>query len=286
MSVVFGATGIVGGHIVRQLVLSGERPVALSRSPHRADADVEWIVGDLSRPQGLPLPPIATIYCTAHAGLLGRALPHLRDHGLRRVVLFTSTSIVTKIKSQIDAEREGLARLAEGEKNTIETCDRMGIVWTVLRPTMIYDEGHDANVTRLARFIKRYGFMPLAGVGSGKRQPVHAQDLAVGALQAARSAAAARKIYALPGSDTISYREMTGRIFDSLQKPRRIVTVPPLAWKAAFALAKPLFPNANSAMGDRMAKDMAFDAAPAQQDFDWKPRGFRPDFTSVPDLMT
>jgi hypothetical protein len=46
----------------------------------------------------------------------------------------------------------------------------------------------------------------------------------------------------------------------------------------AFALAKPLFPGANVAMGIRMTKDMTFDATPAIEDFGWNPRAFHPVF--------
>ena len=280
-SIVLGGSGIVGGHIIRQLLLAGERPIALSRSPSTDSRDVRWCHGDLAHPELLKLPPSSTIYCTAHSVLLAKALPYLFSDELRRVVLFTSTSIVTKLNSEIPAERDGLRRLAEGEQQTIDICDRMGVGWTVLRPTMIYDEGRDANITRLATLIEKFGFMPLAGSGAGLRQPVHAEDLAVGAIHAASCEAAKNKVYALPGPETITYREMTGRIFDGLGKPRRIISLPPVFWKAAFALASPFLPNANVAMGDRMAKDMVFDASPAIQDFGWNPRGFRPQFKTA-----
>jgi uncharacterized protein YbjT (DUF2867 family) len=280
-SIVLGGSGIVGGHIVSQLLLAGEHPIALSRSPPEDQRGVRWIQGDLTHPETLQLPPIATVYCTAHSLLLAKSLPCLFSNELRRVVLFTSTSIVTKLNSDILAERDGLQRLAEGEQQTIEICTRLGVGWTVLRPTMIYDEGRDANVSRLARLIKKFGVMPLAGKGSGLRQPVHAEDLAIGALSAASSEAARNKIYALPGPEAITYREMAGRIFDGLGKPRRILAVPPVLWKAAFALAAPLLPNANAAMGSRMAKDMVFDAAPAVSDFGWNPRGFHPQFKDI-----
>jgi hypothetical protein len=45
-----------------------------------------------------------------------------------------------------------------------------------------------------------------------------------------------------------------------------------------FFLAKPLFPNANIAMGTGMMKDMTFDATPAIRDFGWSPRDFHPLF--------
>ena len=49
-------------------------------------------------------------------------------------------------------------------------------------------------------------------------------------------------------------------------------------WRAAFALARPLFPKANVAMGERMAMNMVFDASPAVADFGWAPRALRPNF--------
>jgi nucleoside-diphosphate-sugar epimerase len=120
--------------------------------------------------------------------------------------------------------------------------------------------------------------MPLVGGGSGLRQPVHAEDLAIGAISAASSASAANKFYSLPGGETLTYREMVGRIFDGLRRPRRTFPVPVMIWKIAFVFAKRLFPGANVAMGTRMTKDMVFDSAPAAQDFGWKPRAFNPVF--------
>src|SRR4051812_2095918 len=99
-SLVVGARGIVGAHIVRRLVKLGECPLALSRTPQEA-ADVRWIVGDLVRPDDLQLPPVSTIYCTAPVGLLADAIGHMAGSSLRRVVAFTSTSLVTKVDSEI-----------------------------------------------------------------------------------------------------------------------------------------------------------------------------------------
>jgi nucleoside-diphosphate-sugar epimerase len=147
-----------------------------------------------------------------------------------------------------------------------------------LRPTLIYAEGRDLNISPLAGLIRRFGFMPLVGGAPGLRQPVHAEDLAVGAIAAATSPAAVNKFYSLPGAETLSYREMIGRIFDGLRLPRRTISVPAFLWRAGFAVAKPLFPSANVAMGIRMMKDMTFDSAPAIRDFGWNPRAFRPVF--------
>jgi nucleoside-diphosphate-sugar epimerase len=276
-SLVIGATGLVGGHILGHLMRAGERPLALSRSRKTA-AEVDWFCGDLEKPATLKFPPFATLYCTADAILLADALPHLFNPSLRRVVVFSSTSVITKLDSEVAAERELLGKLAAAEQKIASACAQNHIEWTILRPTLIYEAGRDDNITPLSRLIRRFGFMPLVGGGSGLRQPVHAEDLAIGAISAASSASAANKFYCLPGGETLTYREMIGRIFDGMQLPRRTIPVPVIIWKAAFVFAKQLFPGANVAMGTRMAKDMVFDSAPAAQDFGWKPRAFNPVF--------
>ena len=276
-SLVIGGTGVVGGYIVAHLQRRGERPLVLSRS-QRDTADVEWIRGDLRQPDTLKFPPFTILYCTADAVLLADVLSRIFNPSLKRVIVFSSTSVLTKKDTEIASEREGLRKLADAEQTIAEACAQRGVGWTILRPTLIYDEGRDGNITPLSRLIRRFGFMPLVGGAPGQRQPVHAEDLAIGAIAAAASPAAANRFYSLPGAETISYREMIGRIFDGLRLPRRMISVPPALWRLAFIMAKPLFPGANVAMGIRMMKDMTFDATPAVQDFGWKPRGFHPVF--------
>lgn len=276
-SIVIGAAGIVGGYIVEQLVLCGEKPYALSRS-HRSSAGVNWLQGDLTVPEALSPTGAEIIYCTVEIGLLADALPHLISPSLKRVVAFSSTSVITKIQSEIPEERALLSRMAEGERRLMETCAGLGIGWTILRPTIIYAEGRDGNLSRLAALIRKFGFLPLLGRGEGLRQPVHAQDLAIGAVTAAARAATINKTYILPGGEIVTYREMVGRLFDALEKPRRIISLPGFVWKTAFKIASPLLRNANAAMGTRMSKDMVFDSSEAIADLDWAPRRFRPVF--------
>jgi nucleoside-diphosphate-sugar epimerase len=276
-TLILGATGLVGGYIMEHLIRVGAHPLALSRSP-QSKPGADWFCADLAEPDTLKFPPFATLYCTADATLLPAALPRLFNPSLKRAVVFSSTSVITKLDSEVVTEREMLKRLAGAEQKIAAACERNNVAWTILRPTLIYAEGRDTNITPLSRLIRRFGVMPLVGGAAGLRQPVHAEDLAIGAIAAASSPAAANRFYSLPGGETLSYREMIGRIFDGLRQPRRMVPVTEVLWRAIFLLAKPLFPTANVAMGIRMMKDMIFDAAPARQDFGWNPRGFKPVF--------
>jgi nucleoside-diphosphate-sugar epimerase len=276
-NLVIGATGLVGGYLLQHLVARSERPYALSRAP-RSGSGAIWLVGDLQKPETLNVSAVTTLYCTADAVLLARVLDRFFNPALTRVVVFSSTSVITKLDSEIADERERLRALAEAERDIARACEANDIGWTILRPTLIYAEGRDTNITPLSKLIRRFGFMPLVGGANGLRQPVHAEDLAIGAIKAAASAAAANKVYALPGGETLTYNEMIGRIFDGMKLPRRTIPVPALLWRAVFVAAKPLFPGANVAMGIRMTKDMAFDATSAIRDFGWSPRHFHPVF--------
>jgi nucleoside-diphosphate-sugar epimerase len=277
-SLVIGGTGLVGGYIVEHLVRNGERPLVLSRSSQQGKPDVDWVRGDLERPETLDCPTVETIYCTANAVLLPAALPRFFSPFLKRIVVFSSTSVMTKLDSEVTTERDIIRRLADAEETIAAQCEQHNVGWTILRPTLIYAEGRDTNITPLSRVIRKFRFMPLVGGGLGLRQPVHAEDLAVGAIAAASSPAAENNVYSLPGGETITYREMIGRIFDGLRMPRRAVSIPAALWRASFVVAKPLFPNGNVAMGMRMMKDMAFDSSAAVRDFGWNPRNFHPVF--------
>ena len=178
-SLVIGGTGLVGSYIVEQLARRGERLYALSRSRQNS-SEINWLQGDLQRPDTLKFPTVTTLYCTADAALLARAIPHLLKAPPRRVVAFSSTSVLTKQNSEDAAEREMIRRLSDAEQMIVAACERQNVGWTILRPTLIYAEGRDTNITPLSHLIRRFGFMPLVGSAEGLRQPVHAEDLAIG----------------------------------------------------------------------------------------------------------
>lgn len=274
-ALVLGATSLIGRFLLPRLAAEGAEVVAISRIARPPTPGVRWIEADLTAPNwAARTPATATVFALMPIWLLPPALPALAAAGARRLVAFSSTSAITKAASPEPSERDVARRLADAEEAVMAS----GLAWTILRPTMIYAEGLDANVSRLARLIVRWGVLPLSGRGAGLRQPVHADDLAAGALAAARADGAVGRSYDLPGGETLSYREMARRLFVAQGRTPRILSVPPPLWRLALALAAPLLPGATAAMGDRMAEDLTFDPAPAARDFGWAPRGFHPKF--------
>lgn len=274
---VLGATSLIGDFLLARLNAAGIEPMALSRRP--PSDDVCWVDADLADPDlADELPPVATVFSLSPIWLLPQALPALKASGMTRLVAFSSTSRFTKQNSPDAAERGVAKALADAEAKVEAFCAEHGVAWTVLRPTLIYVEGRDGNVSRLASLIQRFKILPLSGRGEGLRQPVHAEDLAIGALAAAASPAAHDKAYDLTGGETLTYRVMAQRVFEGLGRRPAILGLPPWLFRLLLTLAKPFYPGATATMGDRMAQDLTFDDAPARRDFGWGPRDFRPRF--------
>jgi nucleoside-diphosphate-sugar epimerase len=274
---VLGATSLVGRFAVPRLAAAGFQVAAVSRSPGGGDPGVRWVRADLTDPAA-ELPRAELALSLSPIWLLPAALPALERAGVRRLIAFSSTSAATKANSTEPEERAVAVRLRDGEAAVQAFCETRGIAWTVCRPTLIYAEGRDANVSRLARLIARWRVFPLAGEGRGRRQPVHADDLALACLQALDRPETFGRRYDLPGGETLTYRAMLVRIFHGLGRRPRIVTIPPKLWARGLKLAAPLLPGVNAAMGARMDADLVFDNADARRDFGWAPRPFRPRF--------
>ena len=274
---VLGATSLIGRRLLPRLQAQGRPFLALSRRAPPLGTGGAWLQADLT---ALPTtPPAAEAVSLSPIWLLPPALPALAAAGVRPLVAVSSTSRFTKAASTDPAERAVAARLAEGEAAMAGFCHAHDITWTVLRPTLIYAEGEDANVSRLAALVRRWGVLPLYGRGEGRRQPVHADDLAAGVLAALASPSAANGAFDLPGGETLSYRAMAERVFEALGRRPRVLSLPPALWRAAFALAAPFLPGAGAAMGARMAEDLVFDGEPARAALGWTPRPFRPVFS-------
>ena len=273
-----GATSLICGAL--SALPDRPRLICISRRPppEMEQARDRWITADLTGSEPLPVRDVETALGLAPIWVVAPAVEALARSGIRRIVAFSSTSRWTKTRSADAAEREIADRLARSEDALAAACDRLAIGWTLLRPTLIYREGQDGNVSRLAHLARRFGIIPLAGAGAGLRQPVHAEDLARAALAVLEHPATLGRAYDLPGGETLSYRAMVERVFEGMGRRPRVLAIPPVLWRAGFALAGPFLPGANAQMGARMEADLTFDPAPAQRDFNWRPRDFRPRF--------
>jgi nucleoside-diphosphate-sugar epimerase len=195
-----------------------------------------------------------------------------------RVLAFGSTSVEVKRGSADPEERAVAVRLREGERTVFETAAARGAHATLLRPTLVYGAGRDHTLTRIATLARRWGRFVLPRNARGLRQPVHVGDLAEAAFLVCDAPATHGNAYALPGGETLTYRDMVARVLSVLDPPPRLHEVPSPVFALALLGARAL--GRVGGFGDaavaRMRSDLVFDIAPAVRDFGYAPRMFRP----------
>ncbi|MGA9658772.1 MAG: epimerase [Asticcacaulis sp.] len=280
---IIGARSLIGRRMKAAVEASGW-PNTHVRYTARKPLAEQGLQLDMTRPQDFQPNQIFTaVICCSPIWLIEDALmERLLELGMKRIIAFSSTSRLSKEASAETAEREVVEKLAVGEDRLKRFCTEHGVAWTILRPTLIYDEGRDENVTRIANTIRKLGFFPVCGLAQGLRQPVHARDLALAAMQALTARESFNKTYNLSGGEDLPYVTMVRRIFAGMGRTPVIIAVPAIVWRLVFVvmnLTRPARLKQNVHMALRMNKDLWFDHSSAKKDFGYAPASeFRPDF--------
>lgn len=285
---VTGRTSTIGSLLIPLLLDQGFQVQALGRKPLTEEAGtpgLRWAPLDLAEPQRVP-PEIDAGYLihTASLWLLPGWLEKFHARGVRRVIAFSSTSRFTKQASASAYELEVVNKLIAAEGHVAAECERLGMAWTIFRPTLIYGgAGGDRNVADIARLIRKFGFFPLFGAASGRRQPVHARDLAMACVQSLAAPASYNQAYNLSGGETLAYVDMVRRIFETLGRRPVFIRIPIAAFRAAVFLARmhPRFAHLTPDMARRMQTDLVFDHGDATRDFGYCPGRFDPAYLTT-----
>jgi nucleoside-diphosphate-sugar epimerase len=266
---VIGASGFVGEEIVRIAREFDLDATAISRNQQASTQGTKWSsLNSIDKP--IPLwvdtAPITTFPERSAA---------IANAGARKVVIVSSTSLLTKCHSSSTADRRLAESLARSEQFVQDWAVDGGIDWVILRPTLIYGFGKDRNVREIARMIERFGVFPKFGAAEGKRQPIHAADVARACVSALMAPCTGRS-YNISGSEVLTYREMVERIFLSMGRRPIVPTVPLPVFRAALFLINriPRYSSWTPSMAERMNQDMVFDHSDAVRDFGFSPRPF------------
>lgn len=259
---VTGATGFVGGALVRALAAHGAEVHALRRdSSNTASLEgtrITWHSGDTGNPRTLE-PLLRGARWVVHAsGQLGGAgiSPDLLDRanvastrhvleaalafGDRPRVLHVSSAGVVGPSSAAASEDAPLRPTnpyerskAEAERVALDFASR-GLDVVLARPGFLYGPG-DRHVLGLFRAIRRRRFFFIGG-GRHRCQPTFIDDAVAGMLGCLRQGRAG-EAYHLSGSRPVSFRELAGAISRAVGAPVPRLSVPrPVAMAAACGL--------------------------------------------------
>lgn len=280
-----GATSMIGSLLLPMLREQGLTSIALGRTPVPCESGDSWRHLDLGdKTTGLGDIEADALIHTAALWLLPDWIEKFSACGVRRLIAFSSTSRFTKQTSASPREQEVAGKLVAAEDRVAAECERLGIAWTIFRPTLIYGgRGGDRNVADIARLIRRFGFFPLFGGGDGLRQPVNACDLAFACVQSLNKAETHNKAYNLSGGETLAYVDMVRRIFAALNRRPIFLRVPFAAFRLAVSLARlhPRFAHLTPDMALRMETDLVFEHSEASRDFGYAPGKFDPAYLTT-----
>lgn len=271
---VSGATSQLGVFLLPRLRDAGFQVRALSRKaparPFEPSASVRWLQ------TGKEMGPAN--YLVSCGPLSLAADLAVKCEGLSRLVAFSTTSVWTKADSADPGEKDLISGIQAQEQRLWDVCEQHGIALALLRPTLVYGCGLDRNISLLARFGRRFGFIPLASGARGLRQPVHADDLAALAVQCLANDAPIRLESAACGGSTLAYKKMVELTAAACGQHVRALAINARWFAALVRLAAivPALRELNPEMITRQQMDMVFDDSPLRTALGYEPRAFQP----------
>ena len=278
---VFGARSDLGFFLLPHLTAAGWSVFAFTRHPDNSGTypGITWVSSDYFQESAtVDVFEIPFVISLMPIWALPDHRQILEDIHAHSLIAFSSTSVIAKENSTDSAERKIARLLRQGENWIVEEFGVEERCALIFRPTMIYGGPYNRSVNRIRDLIKTFRFFLLAGDGRGRRQPIHAEDLALLCLRCLESPTIGTKIYTLVGGQTLSYQEMIKSIFLSAELKPRILSLRVDLFRYIVRVLR-LLPNQKDItleMVTRMERDLCYDDDEAADQLGWSPRAFSP----------
>jgi uncharacterized protein YbjT (DUF2867 family) len=266
-----GARGFVASRLIPRLE-AARRPIVAILRPGRdrtllAARGIPVRHADLDRSDGLEA-AFEGVRTVVHLSGMAQATwltPALERARVRRAIFVSSAGVHTQLASaSADAKR--------GAETTVRAS---GLVWTILRPTMIYGAPGDRNLERLLSWVRGCPLLLVPSGGSALQQPVHVDDLVSAILAALERPETAGQAYDLGGAEALPFAELVQLCGELLGRPTWMLPVPAapvhglLNALRRLRLPVPLRPEQILRLGENKAVNIG----PAMRDLDFLPRG-------------
>jgi uncharacterized protein YbjT (DUF2867 family) len=224
MELITGATGYIGGRLMRRLIVDGRDVRALARRPERlAGEPVEVVQGDVIAGEGLrdALEGVSTAYYLVHSMAQGAGpnggFAHLdrraadnfaraaQESGVDRIVYLGGLvpeggALSPHLRSRLEVEQILLDAIPSS---------------VALRASIVIGAG-SSSFQLLVRLVERLKVLPLPAWRDNRTQPIDERDAIECLVRAPLTPAAAGRSLDIAGPDVVTYGEMIERIAESM----------------------------------------------------------------------
>lgn len=246
-----GASGFVGERVLNDLLSAGHEVTALVHSARslmddrssteeivRANPNVKAVTGDVtSAEEMLRAVPTGTQAIIYLPGLLrefprkGVTFRAVHVHGVRNLLAAApQVGAVRWIQmSALGAEPNASTKYYRTKWEAEELIRASGLDWTILRPSLIFDDRprHQHNfVDEIAKAIRMAPFLPILGNGQFLLQPVSIDDISQTILQSLSKPETIGKIYEIGGPDKLTYRQVVLTIARAMGAKKPMIKIP------------------------------------------------------------
>ncbi len=236
---VFGASGFVGRHVVRELASRGWRVRAAVRRPHLAQfLQPLGVVGQIQLTQAnvryRPSVAEAVEGADAVVNLVGilaeegqQSFEGVQAAGARNVAEMAAKAgidqvvHVSAVGADAESESEYARTKADGENAFREHCPHA----TILRPSIIFGP-QDDFFNRFAAMSRTSPFLPLIGGGKTKFQPIYVDDVADSVAKVLSEPSLGGRTYELGGPEVKTFKELLQLMLRIIGRRRALIPVP------------------------------------------------------------
>ena len=231
MLLVTGITGHSGRWFLNELIQNkyqGDircivREFSVTRELLASGLNVQLAVGDLNDSDFVEramsgVDQVMHIYNIHHSPLILRMAMNCK---VKRVILVHTTGIYSKFKHASDGYKK-----IEEEIKELANSEGCPTKVTILRPTMIYGDLCDRNMSKFIRFVDRFRLVPIIDGGQSLLQPVNARDLGKAFYAVLNRVETVNEEFDLSGHSPIQMLDVYKLISSELGKRTVFINIP------------------------------------------------------------
>ena len=254
MILLTGATGFVGGNLLKEMLKQGLKVRCLVKNPSKAEAirqsHVEIVKGDVTDKDSIAKAlEDGKVEAAVHlVGILAETknttFKAIHTQGTRNMVEMCKAK---GIKRFIHISALGTRENARSEYHKTkweaeELIRASGLEYTIFRPSVMFGK-EDKFVNLFASIIKISPFIMIPGNGQNMMQPVSVKNLASAMTMAIQNSKHTNKTYEIAGPEKLTFDQIIDTICRVMGKTRLKIHIPMPLMRPGALIAECIFPK-------------------------------------------